>query len=111
MHSSSPAWRRDAERPTARADRLATWIVLALGLLFMLVSAARGEQRTASRVDRFNGSLAAGQTVQVDNVSGDIVATPGREFSAVVTVTVSAGTQKQGGGASRRDPDRHRSRR
>ena len=85
----------DAERPTARADRLATWIVLALGLLFMLVSAARGEQRTASRVDRFQGPLAPGQTVQVENVSGDILASPGREFSAVVTVTVSAATQKK----------------
>ena len=90
-----PRVEADAERPTARADRFATWIVLALGLLFMLVSAARGEQRTASRVDRFNGSLAAGQTVQVDNVSGDIIASPGREFSAVVTVTVSAGTQRK----------------
>ncbi len=84
-----------AEPPMARPDRLATWIVLALGLLFMLVSAARGEQRSASRVDRFQGPLAAGQTVQVENVSGDIVASPGREFSAVVTVTVSAGSQKK----------------
>lgn len=90
-----PRVEADGERTTARADRLATWIVLALGLLFMLVSAARGEQRSASRVDRFQGPLAAGQTVQVDNVSGDIVASPGREFSAVVTVTVSAGTQKK----------------
>lgn len=90
-----PRVEADAERPTARADRLAVWIVLALGLLFMLVSAADGQQRTASRVDRFNGSLAAGQTVQVDNISGDIVAMPGREFSAVVTVTVSASTQSK----------------
>src|SRR5204863_7781726 len=30
-----------------------------------------------------------------DNISGDIVATPGREFSAVVTVVVTAPTQSR----------------
>jgi DUF4097 and DUF4098 domain-containing protein YvlB len=83
------------ESPTARADRLAVWVLLALGLLLMLVSTAKGEQATATRTDRFSGTLAAGQTLSVANISGDIVASPGRAFSAVVTVTVSAPTQKQ----------------
>jgi len=87
--------RGEYETPTARADRLAVWILLALGLLLMLVSTGKAEQGTATRTERINGTLASGQTLSVENVSGDIVASPGREFSAVVTVTVSAPTQKQ----------------
>ncbi len=87
--------REEHETPTARADRLAVWILLALGLLLMLVSTGKAEQGAATRTERINGTLASGQTLSVDNVSGDIVASPGREFSAVVTVTVSAPTQKQ----------------
>ncbi len=84
-----------AETPSARADRLAVWILLALGLLLMLVSVSVGkaEQPSATRVQKFNGTIAAGQTIHVENVSGDIIASPGKEFSAVVTLTVSASTQ------------------
>jgi len=84
-----------SETPAARADRVAVWILLALGLLMMLAGVSRGEQATATRVDRFNGTTGPGQTIRVENVSGDVVATPGREFSAVVTVSVSAPTQKR----------------
>ncbi len=87
--------REACETPTARADRFAVWILLALGLFLMLVSTGKAEQGSATRTERVNGTLASGQTLSVDNVSGDIVASPGREFSAVVTVTVSAPTQKQ----------------
>lgn len=83
------------EAPSARADRLAVWILLALGLLLMLVSVGKAEQPTATRVDRFQGPTPSGQTLHVENISGDIVASPGKEFSAVVTVTVSAPTQRK----------------
>ncbi len=84
-----------AEAPSGPANRLAVWILLALGLLLMLVSVGVGkaEQPSATRVQKFNGTIAAGQTIHVENVSGDIVASPGREFSAVVTLTVSASSQ------------------
>jgi DUF4097 and DUF4098 domain-containing protein YvlB len=77
--------------PSVRAGRLAVWILLALGLLLMLVSASKAEQLT--RVTKVNGTLSAGQTLQVQNVSGDVVVSPGREFAAVVTLTVSAATK------------------
>jgi DUF4097 and DUF4098 domain-containing protein YvlB len=83
-----------SEAPFARADRLAVWILLVLGLLLMLVSVGKAEP-SATRVQRFNGSVAAGQTIRVDNISGDIVASAGRDFSAVVTLTVSAATQQK----------------
>jgi DUF4097 and DUF4098 domain-containing protein YvlB len=83
------------EAPSARADRLAVWILLALGLLLMLVSVGKAEQPSATRVQKFNGNVAAGQTIRVENISGDIVASPGREFSAVVTLTVSAATRQK----------------
>ncbi len=83
------------ESPTARADRLAVWVLLVLGLFLMLVSTARGEQASATRTDRVTGTLAAGQTLSVENISGDVIASPGPAFSAVVTVTVTAPTQKQ----------------
>lgn len=81
-------------RPAA-ADRLALWLVLGLGLLLMLVSAARAEQAPATRVDRFNGTLAAGQTIHVENITGDVIAAPGAQFSAVVTVSVTAATPQR----------------
>ncbi len=83
------------ESPTSRADRLAVWILLALGLFLMLVSTAGAEQGSATRTDRFSGTLSAGQTLSVENISGDVIAFPGSAFSAVVTVTVSAPSQKQ----------------
>jgi DUF4097 and DUF4098 domain-containing protein YvlB len=82
------------EAPSARADRLAVWILLALGLLLMLVSVGKAEP-SATRVQKFNGNVAAGQTIRVENISGDIVASPGQEFSAVVTLTVSAATRQK----------------
>lgn len=86
----------DAEDPpAARADRIAVWILLAIGLLLMLVSVGKGEQPTATRTDRFNGSLGSGQTIHVENVSGDIVASPGAQFSAVVTLTAWAATSEK----------------
>jgi DUF4097 and DUF4098 domain-containing protein YvlB len=84
-----------AESTSSRADRLAVWILLALGLLLMLVSVGKAEQPVATRVDRFTGTLAAGKTLRIENVSGDIVASPGPQFSAVVTVTVSAVSQQK----------------
>ena len=91
------------ESPTARADRLAVWILLALGLFLMLVSTGKAEQGSATRTDRFNGTLTAGQTLSVENISGDVVASPGSAFSAVVTVTVIA----PGAEAGRRPAARH----
>ena len=61
--------------------------------MLVSVSVGKAEQASATRVRPFNGSLAAGQTIHVENISGDIVASPGRQFSAVVTLTVSAATQ------------------
>jgi DUF4097 and DUF4098 domain-containing protein YvlB len=85
-----------AEEPlSARADRIAVWVLLAIGLLLMLVASGKAETTgTASRTDRFNGTLAAGKALHVENVSGDIVATPGREFSATVSITVTAPSQR-----------------
>ncbi len=83
------------ETPSARADRFAVWALLVLGLLLMLASIGKAEQPTATRVVRLNGTLSAGQTLHVENVSGDIVATPGKAFSAVVTLTVSAPSQEK----------------
>ncbi len=84
-----------SETPSARADRLAVWILLGLGLLLMLAAVGQAEQPSATRVDRFNGTLRSGQTIHVENVSGDVVASPGPQFSAVVTLTVSATTQEK----------------
>ncbi len=81
---------RKISRHDSRADRISLWIVLVLGLLLMLVSAGKAEQPTVTRVDRFNGTLASGKTVHVENVSGDVIAKPGPQFSAVVTLTVTA---------------------
>ena len=72
--------------------------------MLVSVSVGKAEQPSATRVRPFNGSLAAGQTLHVENISGDIVASPGRQFSAVVTLTVSAATPGEG----RRDPARRR---
>jgi DUF4097 and DUF4098 domain-containing protein YvlB len=61
----------------------------------MMVAAGKAETPgSANRTDRFNGTLAAGKTIRVENVSGDVVATPGRAFSATVSITVTAPNQK-----------------
>src|SRR5260370_22479173 len=79
-----------------RDRSVALWVPLVVGLLLMfLAAAARGESGQAKRTDRFNATLSPGARLRIDNISGDIVATPGREFSAVVTVVVTAPTQSR----------------
>ncbi len=82
--------------PARRSENLPLWILLALGLLLMLlaIGAARAEE-TESRTERFNATLQPGSTVRVENVSGDISATPGPEFRAVVEISVSAPTRQR----------------
>src|SRR4029077_14770885 len=76
--------------PSVRAGWLAVWILLALGLLLMLasgskagrprlvvVAGAKAEQLPGGT--KVNGTLSAGQTLQVQNVSGAVVVSPGRE--------------------------------
>jgi len=86
-----PAREAAPDVPSVRAGRLAVWILLALGLLLMLVSASKAEQVT--RTTTVNGTLSSGQTLQVQNVSGDVIVSPGHQFSAVVTLTASAATK------------------
>jgi DUF4097 and DUF4098 domain-containing protein YvlB len=83
------------DAPAERADRIAVGVLLAIGLLLMLVAVGKGEQPTATRTDRFNGTLASGQTIHVENVSGDVIASPGEKFSAVVTLTAWASTSEK----------------
>jgi DUF4097 and DUF4098 domain-containing protein YvlB len=75
-----------------RVEVRVLWILLAMGAALMLAAAASGEENRSSvtRTDRFNASLASGSTVRIENVNGDLVATPGKEFAAVVTTTVTA---------------------
>jgi len=76
-----------------RTDRVVLWILLALGTLMMLAAGvARGDE-TAHRTDRINATLPPGSVLRIENVSGDIVAAPGPEFSAVATVVVVAPTK------------------
>jgi len=83
--------RRDADSRSDRTDRAVLWFLLALGVALMLLAAgtARGEE-TASRTDRISATLPTGATVRLDNVSGDVIAAPGREFLAVATIVVAA---------------------
>jgi DUF4097 and DUF4098 domain-containing protein YvlB len=62
----------------------------------MLVAAGtlRAEE-TASRTDRISAALAPGSTLRIDNVSGDVVAAPGPQFSAVATIVVVAPTKER----------------
>src|SRR5262249_48694987 len=78
-----------------RSDRIGLWIALGLGALLMLAAALAGAEEgvTLKRTDRFNATLPAGSTLRIENVSGDVVASAGRNFSAVVTVTVTAPTK------------------
>ena len=82
---------RDADSRSDRTDRAVLWFLLALGVALMLLAAgtARGEE-TANRTDRITATLPAGATVRLDNVSGDVIAVPGREFLAVATIVVAA---------------------
>jgi DUF4097 and DUF4098 domain-containing protein YvlB len=83
--------RRDADSRSDRTDRAVLWFLLALGVALMLLAAgtARGEE-TANRTDRITATLPAGATLRLDNVSGDVIAVPGREFLAVATIVVAA---------------------
>jgi DUF4097 and DUF4098 domain-containing protein YvlB len=88
-----------------RSDWLSLWILLGLGMLLMLAAALAGAEEagfTAKRTERFNATLSSRSTVRIDNVSGDIVASPGKEFSAVVTTTVAAASQSQADEALRK---------
>lgn len=90
----SRGWDSLKERP----DLLGLWVLLALGILLMLAAAFSRAEETASvakRTERFNATMTAGSILRIENVSGDIVAKPGRELSAVVTITASAPTQEK----------------
>ncbi len=89
---------RGRDSSKGRPDWLGLWILLALGILLLLSSAfARAEDGAFSskRTERFNASSAPGSTLRIENISGDIVARPGKEFTAVVTITASARTQEK----------------
>jgi hypothetical protein len=95
--------RADNDRLPSRAadaETRALWLLLAAGLALLLAAAAAsGQERafTASRTDRLQGTLPPGTRLRVSNVNGDIVASSGREFSAVVTTTVTASSQTLAG--------------
>jgi DUF4097 and DUF4098 domain-containing protein YvlB len=79
-----------------KSDSAVFWLLLALGVALMLVAAGtlRAEE-TASRTDRISAALAPGSTLRIDNVSGDVVAAPGPQFSAVATIVVVAPTKER----------------
>jgi DUF4097 and DUF4098 domain-containing protein YvlB len=88
-----------------RSDWLSLWILLGLGMLLMLAAALAGAEEaafTAKRTEHFNATLSSRSTVRIENVSGDIVASPGKEFSAVVTTTVTAPSQSRADEALRK---------
>ena len=81
-----------------RPDWIGLWILLALGILLLLSAGfARADEPpfSAKRTERFNATAAPGSTFRIENVSGDIVAKPGKEIAAVVTITASAPTQEK----------------
>lgn len=82
-----------------RSERIALGLLLVFGAVLMLVaSRAAAEDRmpfSASRTDRFNATLGSRTTVRIENISGDIVARPGKSFSAVAAVSVGGTTQKR----------------
>lgn len=84
-----------SRRPADPLEGPGPWIVFAVGLLLMLAAAlVRGDDpATARRTEKFIATLPARSTLRVLNVSGDVVATAGREFSAVCTTTVTASTK------------------
>jgi DUF4097 and DUF4098 domain-containing protein YvlB len=78
------------------SDRAVLWVLLALGLALMLVAAGTlHAEETANRTDRISAALAPGSTLRIDNVSGDVVAAPGPQFSAVATIVVVAPTKER----------------
>jgi DUF4097 and DUF4098 domain-containing protein YvlB len=82
-----------------RSERIALALLLVFGAILMLVaSRAAAEDRmpfSASRTDRFGATLGSRSTVRIENISGDIVARPGKTFSAVASLSVAATTQKR----------------
>lgn len=93
-YGRSRGWDFRKEHP----DWLGLWIVLALGILLMLAAAfthAEEPAFSAKRTERFNATMSPGSALRIENISGDIVAKPGREFSAVVTITAAAQTQEK----------------
>ncbi|HEX9147789.1 MAG TPA: DUF4097 family beta strand repeat-containing protein [Thermoanaerobaculia bacterium] len=83
-------------RRAGHTDRVVLWLLLAIGAALMLLAAgtARGEE-TANRTDRISADLPSGATLRLDNVSGDVIAVPGREFTAVATIAVAAQDRKR----------------
>jgi DUF4097 and DUF4098 domain-containing protein YvlB len=95
---NTPTFRQTKHSRRERTEKPALWIALGAGLLVLLAAAvARAESGgfSATRTDRFSATLSTGSNVRVENVSGDVSASPGRSFSAVVTITVSAPTQER----------------
>lgn len=68
------------------------------GLLFALAFLAAAPLRadeTASRTDRITADLVKGAVLRVENVSGDLEASPGSAFSAVVTIEAKSSTSSR----------------
>src|SRR5262249_50433120 len=81
-----------------RSDRVGLWIALALGALLMLAAALAGAEENGvavKRAARFNATLSPGATLRVDNISGDIAAAAGKDFSATVSISVTAPTKER----------------
>ena len=81
-----------------RSDRIGLWVALAIGALILLAAALAGAEEsgvTVKRTDHFNATLPSGSALRIENISGDIVASAGREFSATVSVTVTAPTKER----------------
>ncbi len=95
--ASLEAMRYEKQNADSRGSRTevearALWVLLAAGLFLLAAAALSGGEPgpTVSRTDRFQATLAPGSTVRIENVNGDVVATRGAAFSAVVTTTVTA---------------------
>ncbi|HEY3172442.1 MAG TPA: DUF4097 family beta strand repeat-containing protein [Thermoanaerobaculia bacterium] len=86
----------DTQSRAEKTDRAVLWLLLALGAALMLLAAGtlRAEE-TANRTDRISATLQPGSTLRIENVSGDIVAAPGPQFSAVATIVVVAPTKER----------------
>jgi DUF4097 and DUF4098 domain-containing protein YvlB len=86
--ASSEAMRRT--HVAAPSRRLGA--ILLAGLAIFAASPASGED-SVTRVDRYNPTLARGTTVTVENISGDVEASPGSAFSATITLTAKGSTK------------------
>ncbi|PYQ68089.1 MAG: hypothetical protein DMF54_02210 [Acidobacteria bacterium] len=72
------------------------WLLLAIGVALMLIAAGtlRAEE-TVNRTERISATLAPGTAVRIENVSGDVVATAGPQFSVVAKIVVVAPTKER----------------